>query len=165
MKILAAIVLCIILNVIFAQKIFGASTVSATVTAQNISVSVTDGSVSYGTLSLSSTEDTTASGLNDTQTAENDGNVAEDFNISSSDASGGTGWTLSGTAIGTDQYEHKFSTNSGSTWTAMTTSYATLATNVAAAGTQDFDLQILTPSATTDYTQKTITVTVQAVAH
>lgn len=142
------------------------ATVNATVTAELISVSVSSGTVAYGTVPLSGTKDTTASGLNDTQTATNNGNVAEDFNIESSNATGGTAWTLSGTAIGSDQYMHKFSTNSGSSWTAMTTGYGTLATNIAAtSGTQNFDLEILTPSSSSDYQQKSITVTVQAVAH
>jgi hypothetical protein len=115
---------------------------------------------------LSGTKDTTASGLNNTQTATNNGNVAEDFSISSSNATGGTQWTISGTAIGSDQYMHKFSINAGSTWTAMTTSNTSLASNIAAtSGTRTFDLQILTPSSSTDYTQKTITVTVLAAAH
>jgi hypothetical protein len=52
--------------------------------------------------------------VNDSQTATNDGNIAEDFNISSSNATGGTGWTLAGT-IGADQYNHSFcNTVSGS---------------------------------------------------
>ena len=148
------------------------STVAATVTAQNISVSVADGSVTYGTLGLSSNADTTSGGLNDSQTATNDGNIAEDFNISSSNATGGTGWTLAG-SIGADQFKHSYcNTGSGSpdpcdtgpTWTAMSGSYAQIANSVAAAGTSKFDLKIDTPSSVTDYTQKSITVTVQAVA-
>lgn len=139
-------------------------TVAATVTPMKISVSVTSGTVAYGTLDISSTKDTTATGLNDTQTATNDGNVAEDLNIESTDATGGTNWTLAATP-GADQYEHDFSTNSGTSWAAMSTSYASLATNVAATGTKDFDLKIHTPTSTSDYVQKSITVTVQAVQH
>lgn len=148
-------------------------TVAATVTPQNISVSVTDGSVSYGTLALSSSQDTTSGGLNDTQTATNDGNVAEDFNIKSTDATGGTTWTLAGT-IGANQYKHSFCTSgsgspdpcdAGPTWSAMTTSYAALGTNIAASGTNKFDLKLDTPSSVADYVQKSITVTVQAVIH
>jgi hypothetical protein len=151
------------------------SNVTATVTAQNISVSVTDGSVAYGTLGLSSSADTTSGGVNDSQTATNDGNIAEDFNISSSNATGGTGWTIAGT-IGADQYKHSYcNTGSGSpdpcdtgaTWNAITTAgaYQTLGTNIATSGTSKFDLQISTPSSVSDYTLKSITVTVQAVLH
>ena len=46
-----------------------------------ISVTVTDGAVNYGTLSLGISQDTLVGHLADTQTATNNGNVAEDFNI------------------------------------------------------------------------------------
>jgi hypothetical protein len=147
--------------------------VAATVSPQNISVSVTDGVVAYGTMNLSSSKDTTSGGVDDTQTATNDGNIAEDFNISSSDATGGSGWTLAGT-VGADQFKHSFCTSgsgspdpcdTGATWNAMSTSYSSLGSNIAASGTSKFDLKIDTPSSTTDYLQKSITVTVQAVQH
>lgn len=161
--------------VLSAGRVLAASTgtVAATVTPQNISVTVSDGAVAYGTLDLSSSKDTTSDGTNDTQTATNDGNVAEDFNIRSTDATGGTTWTLAG-SIGANQYKHSFCTSGGGspdpcdatpTWTAMTTSYASLDTNVAAAGTNKFDLKIDTPSSSSDYVQKSITVTIQAVIH
>jgi competence protein ComGC len=148
-------------------------TVAATVTPQNISVSVTDGTVSYGTVDLSSSQNTTSGGLDDTQTATNDGNVAEDFNIESTNATGGTAWTLAGT-IGLNQYKHSFCTagsgspdpcDTGPTWTAMTTSYQALGSNISASGTKKFDLKIDTPSSVSDFVQKSITVTVQAVIH
>ncbi len=173
-KISAALCLLVVpilgLGVAFASS---TSTVAATVTPQNISVTVTDGTVAYGTVDLSSSKDTTSGGLNDTQTATNDGNVAEDFNIESTNATGGTTWTLAGT-IGSNQYKHSFcNTGSGSpdpcdtgpTWTAMTTSYQALTTNVAASSTGKFDLKLDTPSSSTDFVQKSITVTVQAVIH
>ncbi len=162
---------------IIGVKTFAASTgtVAATVTPQNISVTVTDGSVAYGTLDLSASKDTTSGGVNDTQTATNDGNVAEDFNITSTDATGGTTWTLAST-IGANQFKHSFCTaGSGSpdpcdatpTWNAITTAgnYQALASNIAASATNLFDLKLDTPSSTTDYVQKSITVTVQAVLH
>lgn len=163
------------LPAIFASSALAANTgtVAATVTPQNISVTVSDGSVAYGTLDLSSSKDTTSSGVNDSQTATNDGNVAEDFNITSTDATGGTTWTLAAT-IGANQYKHSFCTTGGGspdpcdatpTWSAMTTSYSSLASNIAASGTSKFDLKIDTPSSVSDYVQKSITVTVQAVIH
>lgn len=160
---------------VFATKALAASTgtVAATVTPQNISVSVTDGTVAYGTVDVSSSKDTTSGGVNDSQTATNDGNVAEDFNIKSTDATGGTTWTLAGT-VGADQYKHSFCTTGGGspdpcdatpTWTAMTTSYQALGTNISSSGTKKFDLKLDTPSSVSDYVQKSITVTVQAVIH
>ncbi len=163
------------LPAVFASQTFAASTgvVAATVTPQNISVAVSDGVVAYGTLDLSTAKDTTATGVNDTQLATNDGNVAEDFNIRSTDATGGTTWTLAATA-GANQYTHSFCTAGGGapdpcdatpTWNNMTTSYAALANNIAAAGTNKFDLKIGTPTSSSDYVQKSISVTVQAVIH
>lgn len=125
-----------------------------------ISISITsDGIISYGIVSGS--KDTTSSGLNDTQTARNDSTIAGDFNIKGADTAS---WTLAGT-IGPNQYLHKFSTNGGSNWTALTTTYQTLASNIAASGTQNFDLQITAPTSSSSYAEQTASVTVQAVAH
>ena len=139
------------------------SNVTATVTAQNISVAVTDGSVSYGTIATSSTQSTTTSGVNESQTATNDGNITEDFNVRGFDTAA---WTLAGTA-GSEQYTHSFCTSNcdaAPTWTAMTTSYQQIANDIAATNNQVFDLQIGTPTSTATYTQQTATVTVQAVS-
>lgn len=136
-------------------------TVAATVTAQNVSVGVSDGIITYGTLGLSSATTTLASGLNDTQTATNDGNIAEDFNIKGTSTAA---WTLAG-SVGNNQYMHEFSINSGGGWTALTTNYQSLATNKAQSGTQTFDLRLSTPTATANFTQQNVDVTVQAVAH
>jgi hypothetical protein len=61
---------------------------------------------------------------------------------------------------------HEFSTNSGSNWTKFTTAgvYQTLSTGITASGTKAFDLQITAPNPSSDTVQKTITITVQAVA-
>lgn len=161
------------LPLVFASISWAATTgtVAATVTPLNISVAVSDGAVAYGVLTLSSSEETTSGGVDDTQIATNDGNVAEDFNISSTDATGGTTWTLAGTP-GADQYSHSFCTSgggapdpcdSGASWSALSTSYNPLATAVATSGTQRFDLKLDTPTSSTDYVQKSITVTIQAV--
>ncbi len=145
-------------------------TVSATVTVKNISVSVIDGAVAYGTLVVSATKDTTVDGVNNTQTATNDGNVTETFNIKSANSTGCV-WTLA-VAQGSEEYFHKFC-NSGTgspdpcdaepVWTALTASYQELATGIAASGTSKFDLQIGVPSSTTCYDQATSEVTIQAI--
>lgn len=138
--------------------------VSLTITytaAPTISVTVSDGSVGYGYISSGSTEETTSSGLNDTQTATNNGDVAEDFSIKGQDS---TNWTL-GASAGSEQYVHEFSTNSGGAWTALTTSNQSLVSNVAASGTQDFDLRITPPSSTSNFTQQDVSVTITASQH
>jgi len=130
-----------------------------------VSISLTsDGSVDYGLVALNGEEDTTSTGLNDTQTITNDSTITENFNIKTSNATGGMTWTV-GAAAGSDVYVHSFSTNGGSSWEVLDTVdvYETLATGVAASSSQDFDLKIHLPTETTDYQEKTITVTVQAV--
>jgi hypothetical protein len=141
----------------------GTANVTATVTVQNVSVGVSDGSVSYGTLATSATEDTTSGALNDSQTATNDGNITEDINIRGADSAN---WTLAASA-GSDEYRHRFcitTCDSSPTWTALTTNYQALAADVASSGTQVFDLELATPTSSSNFSQQSVNVTVQAVA-
>lgn len=132
--------------------------VTATVTTQNVSVSVTDGTVTYGTVSLSSSKSTVD--LSDTQTATNNGNVTEDFNIKGQNSAA---WTLAG-SIGANQYKHEFSLTGSFPGTALTANYQELTTDIAASGNDTFDLKLSTPSSSASYTEQTVSVTVQAVA-
>lgn len=143
--------------------------VTATVTPQNISITVSDGTVAYGTMAANTSKDTTSGGLNDTQTATNDGNVSETFNIKGSNS---VAWTLAG-AAGANQYVHQFcKTGTGApdpcdatpTYTALTTGYQALATPVAASGTQKFDLKVTTPTSSSSFAEQSVNVTVQATA-
>ena len=136
------------------------ASVAATVTVQNISVSVADGTVAYGTIGAGTSKSTLELSPVDIQTATNNGNVTENLNIRGQNSSP-AGWTLAATA-GANQYVHEFSKNSGGLWTALTTINQTLATGVASSGTQTFDLKITTPSSATDYTAQSVNVTVQA---
>ncbi len=124
----------------------------------------TDSSVAFGILALSMEEDTTATGIDDTEIIQNNGSATENFNIKTSNAIGGTTWTV-GTSAGSDIFVMSFSTNDGGAWEILNTTdtYETLATSVAVSGTVDLDLKIGLPTATTDYQQKSITITVQAV--
>ena len=140
-------------------------TVTATVTAQNISVSVDNVSIAFGTISTSDTKDTTtgAKGVDDSSIATNDGNITEKFNIM---AGASTNWTLGATA-GSETYTMKScvaTCDTSPTWTSVgiDPAYATLAASVAKDGTQEFDLQVGTPTSTASYGQQTITITVQA---
>jgi hypothetical protein len=146
--------------------------VTATVTAQQIAITVTDGNITYGTLALSGSASTIAGGVNDTQTATNTGNVAETFNIKGADSAG---WTLE-TAIGSEQYKHEFCIGTGGTpdpcdsggsvvWTPLTTDDQELINEVAGSGTQKFDLKVTVPSATTQTGSQNVNVTVTAIAH
>jgi hypothetical protein len=163
-RILAIIAIVALMGVLLPATISAdtTGTVTCTVTAVLVSVTVTPGSVAYGTLALGA--NTTTLALAATQTAINSGTVAENFTIKSSNATraGGTNWTLVTTTPGSNEFKHEFSTNSGGVWTAMTTSYTTLKTNVAVSSNQTFDLRITMPSSTSDYLEHTITVTVMA---
>lgn len=142
------------------------ATVAATVTVQNVSVSVSDGSITYGTIAAGASQSTVA--LGDTQTATNNGNVTEAFNIRGQNS---TNWTLAATA-GSDQYIHRFCNDTDldcatppTNYTALTSSgYTTLTASVASLGTVNFQLQITTPTVSTVFTQQSVDVTVQAVA-
>ena len=124
-----------------------------------VSVSVSDGVVAYGTLALNATNSTCA--LSDTQTVTNDGNVIENFNIKGQNSAA---WSLASTA-GSEQYVHRFSSSTCpvSTWVALTTSYQTLDTNKAVNATTTLNLEVTTPTATTNYTQQSVDVIIQAV--
>ena len=149
---------------VFAKLTYASSTdtVTATVTVQNISVSVTDGTVAYGTLAVNTSTGTNAS---DTQTASNDGNITEDFNIKGQNSAS---WTLDSSNATEDHYIHRFcSASCGSpptSYTALTTNYQTLANDVSSRGNQTFDLYVTTPQTSTVYTQQSVDVMVQAVA-
>lgn len=141
--------------------------VTATVTVQNIAVSVSDGSIGYGTLAASGTQSTLAAGVDDMQTITNDGNVSEDFDIKGSNSAN---WTLAGTQ-GENQYFHKFCndttldcSSTSSNYTALTTSDQEIGDAVAAAGTTTFQLYLGVPSSTTYYTQQNVNVTITASA-
>jgi|GEM_PF-2547481 len=128
-----------------------------------ISVNVSDGSVAYGVLNSNATTSTVF--LGDTQVITNNSTVAVDINVMSSDAVGGTAWNLADSA-GSDAFVHKFSNNGGSSWTTFPTdhSYSQLKDALAVDATTSLDLWIQAPTASSDYQQKSINVTVQAVA-
>ena len=93
MKVLICHIAVVVLMAIFVgTAVLGADSgqVAATVTASVIAVTVSDGGVAYGTVATS--EDTTSSGVNDTQTITNTGTVNEDFEIKGVDT---THWICS----------------------------------------------------------------------
>jgi len=138
-------------------------TITATVTAQSLSIGVSDSTVLYTNMAVGTTKNTLAASLDDRQKATNDGNVAEDFNIKGMHStSAGTTWALAATAD-SEVYSHGFNTDQGVGWTQLTTDYLKFGESVSVGGTQWFDLQLETPSSTTDTSEQTVNVTVQAV--
>lgn len=136
------------------------ASVTATVTPQIISVSVSTSTISYGILNVGET-----SASSTVITATNGGNVAEKFEIKGSNSAN---WTLSSTSTGADIFKHEFATDDSSylTYTALDSAlYATLDTSVSApSGTQLFKLRLKMPSSTSVTTEQSTTVTVLATA-
>ena len=143
--------------------------VTATVTVKNIAITVSDGSIAYGSVAAGGTKSTLSGEANDMQTVTNSGNVEEDFNIKGFNVSSGCSWTLAATQ-GSEQYFHKFCNDTDqdcstppTSYTALTTNYQSLDTNIVTSDSVDFQLQIGVPSSTACTSEATVTVTVQAV--
>ena len=134
-------------------------TIAATVTATNLAVSVSDGSIAFGSVALN-TATTTASN-SDTQTVTNDGSNAV-INVKSGNATGGTTWTL-GTSPGSDIFKLEVSTTTGSTYMTFqaTDTYLTASSSSVSLTSGAFDFRFTTPTASTDFVQKSLTITVQ----
>ena len=137
-----------------------------TASAAVVSVSVSDGVVTYGTMAAGASKSTLPGELNDMQTATNDGNVTETFNIKGQNTA--CPWTLAATS-GNDQYVHQFCndtandcTSPPTNYTALTTGYQTLATGVAQSGTVDVQLRITVPNPSSCFTSQSVDVTIQA---
>jgi len=171
-RILILLALAAMGAVVLGPAVLAADTgnVTATVTVQNVALTVSDGDISYGTLAAGGTYSTISTEADEMQTATNTGNVTEDFNITGDDVSTGCSWTLAATQ-GSEQYFHKFCNDTDNdcdtpptNYTALTTGYQALGTGVATSGTVDFQLQIGVPSSTSCTDEATVTVTVQAVA-
>lgn len=132
-----------------------------------VSVSVSDGVVTYGMMPANTSKTTLSGELNDMQTATNDGNVTETFNIKGQNTV--CPWTLASSS-GSDQYVHQFCNDTDldcssppTNYTALTTSYQALDTGIAQSGTVNFQLRITVPTSTNCYTQQSVDVTIQAV--
>lgn len=151
---------------IFTTLLFGSSaraastaTVAATVTATNLAVSVSNGSIAFGSVDLNTATTTVAHG--GTQTVSNDGSNAV-INVKSSDATGGTTWTL-GTSPGSNIFKLEISTTTGSSYMTFqaTNTYLTASSSSASLTTGPLDFRFTTPTGSTDFVQKSLTITVQ----
>ncbi|PIT96521.1 hypothetical protein COT82_02840 [Candidatus Campbellbacteria bacterium CG10_big_fil_rev_8_21_14_0_10_35_52] len=135
-------------------------TIAATVTPTNLAVSITgDSAIAFGSVALSTA--TTTAGNSDTQTVNNDGSNAV-LNVKSGNASGGVAWTL-GTSIGSNIFKLEVSTTTGSTYMTFqaTDTYLTASSTFNSLTSGDLDFQFTTPSASDDFVEKSLTITVQ----
>ena len=129
--------------------------VTATVQIGDISVSVSPKSFDYGSMPFSTTKtsyEVISGGSHNIGATV--GAVTTDLDIK---ASSTAAWTLSDSAIGANQYMHKFdlavdeTTDPGGPYTAASSTYAELTTDVAPSTTVWFGLEIHVPSSgTTD---------------
>ena len=147
------------------------SSVTATVTPQNISVSLNAASVNYGILELSASDGNRVTALSSTFTATNDSNVSADFTIRGSNTD--NGWTLDSTpadtgTVAADQFVHRFdadATFTTGTAKALDTSNQTLGLAIPSGNTQDFVLEMNMPiSSTNPSAVQSSTVTIVATA-
>lgn len=122
----------------------------------------TDGSVSFGTLPLNSTQDTTAGGINDVEVVSVDSGPADLDVKSTVFTEGGNTWTL-GSANGDNQVKWEFSKN-GTDWSTflLADTLYSLDTNVAQAQARDLYLRLTLPTSTNSYSQYSSTVTIVA---
>lgn len=137
--------------------------VAATVTVQNIAVELdgTDGAVAYGTMAVGTSRTTLEIGSTDTERVKNSGNLTEKLRIKGDNTTGCV-WTLgAATGVG-DTYVHQFSTNRGSSFTAMTLAYQDLVASIGVGISQTVDLMIKVPTSSSCYTEATAGVTVLA---
>jgi len=141
--------------------------VTATVTAQNVAVSLSQSSFDYGTIDNNTASSTLLLWGGAGIVATNDGNVNEDFDINGADTAS---WTLAG-SVAENNYMHQFCNDTDddcasppTNYTALTTSPATLKNTIAASGTCAFQLRLTTPNPSTVYTQQSASVTITASA-
>lgn len=134
-------------------------TVTATVTATNLAVSVTDGSIAFGSVALNTA--TSTHGTAQTQTVTNDGSNAV-LNVKSSNATNGTTWTL-GANPGVDTFRLGVSTTTGASYSNLSGAdvYLTASSTFLSLTSGPVDFQFTTPTVSTDFVQKSLTITVQ----
>jgi hypothetical protein len=155
------------LLVVIGAKASDNAAVTATVTVQNVTVSLNHASFDYGIIANNTASSTLPLWSGAGIIATNDGNVSEDFDINGADT---VDWAIKTTAGG-DEYVHKFCndtddvcTSPPTSYSALTTSPTPLKTSIGTSGTCVFQLQITTPNPDTHYTQQSAAVTITASA-
>ena len=135
--------------------------------AKVISVVIdSDGFIDYGYIAPGNKRDTTSSGLSDPEVIRNDGNIPEDISIKTSPAVGGVSWSLS-PSPGHNTFSHEFSLDGGGSWNFFTTSdvYQPLISNLFVNSQQAIDFRLTVPTSSSDYLQKSLSITVLATEH
>jgi len=154
---------------LMAVSVSAGDTVTATVTPEQIAVSVDVANFDYGILSVSASDGSRTTALSGTITATNDGNVNENFNIKGTSTAN---WTLNSSPASTgtvaaDQFVHRFdadATFTDGTANALSTTNQALGAAIVPSNTQQFELQMNMPTSSAVTTQQSTTVTVVATA-
>ena len=141
--------------------------INATVTARNLSINLTTGgAVAFGTLDLSGVTTTDpSSDIYDLETFNNNGSLAK-FQIKSINTTGGSTPWAPGAVAASNVYVLAFTTTTAVTWQILDTvnTYETATSSIEAGVDLNVYLQFQAPSASTEYAQKTVPITVQAVS-
>ncbi|MFH0814719.1 MAG: hypothetical protein V1902_01315 [Candidatus Falkowbacteria bacterium] len=166
---ISLIVGVMILFVTLAAQGADSGTVTASVTAQNVSLTVSDGTLAFGTLAANSVANSCAN--SDQQTVTNNGNVNEDFAVKVVNPAN---WTL-GASAASEVFTASYKVDGGvcpaTTYAPPTAAFVTSGTYiedikaaVATSGTFTLDVGINTPTSTSTYTAQSIVFTVLATA-
>jgi hypothetical protein len=181
-RVLALLGVVALVGLLLPAVVFSAEgTVTCTVSAVLVSLTVSPGSVDYGALPLQATRNTALLNqwsnplgmeIPQTQTITNTGTVQEDFRIKTSNAVGAANWTLHPTTLGADTFMHAWKWDNTpytgldvitfTQWTAANT-YVVSGFDVPPGEQRYLELQIGMPTSVTDYGAHNITVTVEAV--
>jgi hypothetical protein len=153
------LLICSLFTVAYKAQALDTGTVAATVSATNLAVSVSDGTIAFGSVALGTATSTV--GTPQTQVVSNDGSTAA-LNIKSGNATNGTTWVL-GTNPGSDIFKLEVSTTTGATFTTFqaTDTYLTASSSFTSLTTGDVDFRFTTPTVSTDFIEKSLTITVQ----
>lgn len=176
-KLLIALGLAVLLSAVLWLPSLAQSegTITATITVQEIAVSVSPTSINYGTLSFETSKRSDALAAPVTFTATNTGNINEDLKVRGADATfTGGSWSIQDTALDCvtpvlDKFRHSVIGKTGvsdDTPIFMTTSNSTtnLATALAASGTKDFNTEIFIPCAGSNGLGSTASTSITVVA-
>lgn len=141
--------------------------VTATVTVQNIQLTLSQTTFDYGTMAANTASSTIGLWAVAGVVVTNTGNIAEDFDINGANTGS---WAIS-TATASDVYVHKFCNDTAldcatpeTNYTALAAGTSVLSAGVATSGTIAFQLSLTTPNPGTVFTEQSAPVTVTASA-
>ena len=132
-----------------------------------LSVTVDDGVIEYGIVPENTAISTLPSELNDVQTITNTSNVVANFSIKGRNTVGASCTWVLASSSGNDEYVNQFCNDTSldcssppTNYTALTTIYQSMATNVAISGEVDLQLRLIPPTESTCNDEHTVNITI-----